>query len=572
MARRTSVQGNAVGRLKVKLAVGSALAGLALGSAAMAQGPTPAGGPVSPAEMSATVKVLASDAFEGRAPGTPGEVKTVDYLVQRFKALGLQPGGANGAWTQAVPLVRTQVEAPELGFHDAKGALAMRQGEEIYVSTTRPVAQIDIKDAPLVFVGYGVHAPERGWDDFKGVDLKGKVAVFLVNDPDFEAQPGEPAAGKFGGKAMTYYGRWTYKYEEAARRGAIGALIVHDTPGAGYGWSTVTAPGGEAYAVAQGPDAAQPVLLQGWLRGDAAAELFKREGLDLDALRVKARSPDFHPVALDGLRFDAAAKVGVTHVESHNVLAKLTGTTHPGETVMFGAHWDAYGIGKPDASGDRIRHGANDDGLGVAGVLEIARAFSHAPRPQRTVVFAIWTGEERGLLGSEAYAEHPLYPLAKTAGNLTLDVLETAGPSHDVVLIGGGQDSLERDFARAAAKQGRTVTPDAHPEKGLFYRADHFSVAKRGVPTLLLMALGGGPDLVKGGREAGDKWVNDYTAHCYHQPCDNWSPDWDLRGAAQDVDLIYDVGAHLANSREWPSWNAGSEFKAVREQSAAERK
>ena len=559
-----------MGRVKTRLTAATALAGLlAMGSAALAA----QSGPVDPAQLSATVKVLASDPFEGRAPGTPGEAKTIDYLVQRFKALGLQPGGENGSWTQAVPLIRTQVQAPaQMSFHDAKGEVAMRQGEEISVVTTRPVERMRIEHAPLVFVGYGVHAPERGWDDYKGVDLKGKVAVFLVNDPDFEAQPGEPVAGKFGGKAMTYYGRWTYKYEEAARRGAIGALIVHDTPGAGYGWSTVTAPGGEAYAVVQSPGALPPVLLQGWLRGDAAADLFKREGLDLAALRVKARQADFHPVAMGDLKFDADAPVGVTHVQSHNVLAKLTGAVHPDETVMFGAHWDAYGVGKPDATGDKIHRGANDDGLGVAGVLEIARAFTQAPRPQRTAVFAIWTAEERGLLGSETYAQHPIYPLAKTVGNLTLDVLETAGPSRDVVLIGAGQDSLEQDFARAAAAQGRTVTPDAHPEKGLFYRADHFSVAKRGVPTLLLMALGGGPDLVNGGRAAGDKWVSDYTANCYHQPCDAWSADWDLRGAAQDVDLIYDVGSALANSRDWPRWDAGSEFKSVRDQTAAERK
>jgi len=239
---------------------------------------------------------------------------------------------------------------------------------------------------------------------------------------------------------------------------------------------------------------------------------------------------------------------------------------------MFAAHWDAFGIGKPDATGDRIRRGANDDGLGIAGVLEIARAFTHAPKPQRTLVFAAWTAEERGLLGSETYATRPIYPLAKTAGNLTMDILETAGPSHDVVLIGAGQDSLEGDLARVAAGQGRKVTPDSHPEKGLFYRADHFSVAKRGVPTVLLMAIGGGPDLVAGGRAAGDKWVNDYTAKCYHQPCDAWSAAWDLRGAAQDVELLYDTGSMLANSRRWPTWNAGSEFKALRDQTAAERK
>jgi Zn-dependent M28 family amino/carboxypeptidase len=542
---------------------------VAVGSMAVAAG----SGPIDPKQMSDTVKVLASDSFEGRAPGTPGEARTVAYLIQRFKALGLQPGGEGGSWTQSVPLVRTQVQAPAiLTFKDAKGSLTLRQGEEISVVTVRPVDRVRIKDTPLVFVGYGVHAPERGWDDFKGVDLRGKIAVFLVNDPDFEAGPGEPVAGKFGGKAMTYYGRWTYKYEEAARRGAIGALIVHDAPGAGYGWSTVVAPGGEAYDVVRAPGSTPPVALQGWIRGDAAHDLFRRAGLDLDALRIKARRADFHPVALGGLRFDADVPVRFTRVQSHNVLAKLPGTLHPDETVMFAAHWDAYGIGKPDATGDRIHRGANDDGLGIAGVLEIARAFTRAPRPQRTVVFAAWTAEERGLLGSETYASRPIYPLAKTVGNFTMDILETAGPSHDVVLIGAGQDSLEGDLARAAAAQGRHTTPDSHPERGLFYRADHFSLAKRGVPTVLLMAIGGGPDLVNGGRAAGDKWVSDYTAHCYHQPCDAWSPSWDLRGAAQDVDLVYEAGSALVNSRAWPAWIAGSEFKATRDKSAEQRK
>jgi Zn-dependent M28 family amino/carboxypeptidase len=522
-------------------------------------------GPVSPAELSATVKVLASDAFQGRAPGTPGEAKTVDYLIARFKALGLEPGGEAGSWTQPVPLIRTQVGSmPKLVVNIGSAALPLTQSESLYVATLHPVDRVTIDRAPLVFVGYGVSAPERRWDDFKGVDLKGKIAVFLVNDPDFEALPGEPVAGLFGGKAMTYYGRWTYKYEEAARRGAVGALIVHETPGAGYGWSTVTAPQGEAYDIERPADGPQPILLQGWLQRDAAVDLFRKAGLDFEALKLKARRADFHPVVLGGETFSADFTVAHSALESHNVLAKLSGTKHPDQAIVYAAHWDAYGVGKPDAHGDPIRHGANDDGLGVAGVLEIARAFKAAPPPERTVVFAVWTAEERGLLGSETYAVHPIYPFAKTAANFTMDILETAGPSRDVVLIGAGQDSLESDFRAAATAQGRTVTPDSHPEKGLFYRADHFSLAKRGVPTLLLMAIGGGPDLVEGGRAAGDKWVDDYTANCYHKACDAWSASWDLRGAAEDVDLLYDIGHKLANSNAWPQWNEGSEFKAVR--------
>jgi Zn-dependent M28 family amino/carboxypeptidase len=313
------------------------------------------------------------------------------------------------------------------------------------------------------------------------------------------------------------------------------------------------------------------VLVQGWLQRDSAMDLFRRSGLDFEAMKVRARRSDFRPVTLAdtfSTRFDVAHD----QVASHNILAKIPGTARPQETVMYGAHWDAYGIGAPDAEGRTVRPGANDDGLGVAGELEIARLFKAGPPPRRTVVFAVWTAEERGLLGSETYAEHPVYPLPRTAANLTMDILETAGPSRDVVLVGAGQDSLEGDLDRAAATQGRTVTPDSHPERGLFYRADHFSLAKRGVPTLLLMAIGGGPDLVRGGRAAGDAWVQHYTADQYHKTGDAWSADWDLRGAAQDVDLLYTLGRGLADSDRWPTWNAGSEFRPVRDRSDAERR
>lgn len=522
--------------------------------------------------MSETVKVLASDAFEGRAPGTPGEEKSVAYLSQRFQELGLEPGGENGGWTQIVPMIRTQMGAGSASVALAGRTLPLEVGKDIYLGTIRPVEQARIADAPVVFVGYGVTAPERGWDDFKGADLKGKVALFLVNDPDFEAMPSDPVAGRFGGRAMTYYGRWSFKFEEAARRGAIAALVIHQTDGAGYGWNTVVAPGGESYDIVRPADAVSPPLLQGWLEGETTRRLFRAAGLDFEALKVQARSADFRPVELPGARLSADFKVDLTRFESRNVLARLTGKARPDETIMYGGHWDAFGVGAPDAQGRTVRPGANDDALGLAGILEIARAFKAGPRPDRTIVFAAWTGEERGLLGSEYYAVHPLYPVAKTVANITLDVLQTAGPARDVILIGQGQDSLEDDLARAAAAQGRTVTPDSSPERGLFYRADHFPMAKRGIPVLLLMGLGGGADLAEGGRAAGEKWVNDFTAHCYHQTCDAWSPDWDLRGAAQDVALAYEIGRDLAFSDRWPSWKEGSEFKAVREKSAAERR
>jgi Zn-dependent M28 family amino/carboxypeptidase len=526
-----------------------------------------------PARMSQIVKVLASDEFEGRAPGSPGEAKTIEYLTTQFKALGLEPAGEKGGYVQEVPLLKTQIATPGTFGIDLKGAKTpLVYGKDVAGISLLPVDKVSIKDAPLVFVGYGVSAPERGWDDFKGVDLKGKVAVILINDPDFEAKSGEAVAGKFGGQAEAYYGRWTYKYDEAIRRGAVAALIVHETPGAGYGWTTVTAPGGEGFDIVRADPAKEHLQFQAWITRDAAVALFKEAGLDFEAQKVAARSAAFKPVALGGATFSADFGLAHSQVMSRNVIGKLTGKTHPDESVMFAAHWDAYGIGAPDAKGQTIRRGAADDGTGVAGVMELARQFKAAPQTDRSLYFGLWTAEERGLLGSEFYGVHPTTSLDKMAANLTMDTLQTAGPSKDVVLVGYGQSELDDRLVVAAKGQGRVVVPDAHPEKGLAFRADHFSLAKHGTPALLLMGLGGGPDLVTGGRAAGDKWVNDYTANCYHKACDAWSPDWDLRGAAADVDLLYVVGREIATSRVWPDWKAGSEFKATRAKSAAVRK
>jgi len=527
---------------------------------------------VSPQRLSDITRDLSSEAFAGRAPGGPGEGPTVDYLVSRFKALGLEPGGDDGSWTQTVPLVRLKPEGPlTLAVATAAGPLTVRQAQEIQISTLRPVDRVSFKDAPLVFVGYGVTAPERGWDDFKGVDLKGKIAVILISDPDFEAEPDEPVAGKFAGKAATYYARWTYKYEEAVRRGALGALIVHEAPGAGYGWSTVIAPAGEGYDIVRDDPAREKLLAQGWIQRDAAVELFRRSGQDFEALKLAARRADFRPVPLAGASLSADFAVRHERMDSRNILARLPGTSHPDESILYAAHWDAFGIGAPDAQGRTIRPGAADDAIGVAAVLEAARAFAAGPRPQRSILFAAWTAEERGLLGSEYYAARHEAQLSKMVANFTFDVLQTKGPARDVVLVGAGQNTLEDRLADAARAQGRTITPDARPERALFYRADHFSLAKRGVPVLLLMGLGGGADLVEGGRAAGEAWVADYTARCYHQTCDAWSADWDLRGAAQDVDLTVKVGQDLAGSRVWPDWKPGSEFKPVRAATAASR-
>ena len=550
----------------------AALAPLILVPAGQASAQAPSSPPqVSTERMSETTRVLASDAFEGRSMGTPGEERTVAYLIDQFRGAGLEPGGENGGWTQTVPLIRTKLSAAgRFSLRQGGAVTPLRAPQEIYLSTVRGTEHARVADAPIVFVGYGVSAPERGWDDFKGIDLKGKVALFLVNDPDFEAKPGEPAAGKFGGLTMTYYGRWTYKFEEAARRGAIGALIVHDTAGAGYGWNVVQSAAGENFNVVLSPGAQQPVLLQGWMQQATASDLLKRAGHDLEALKRRARTAGFKPISLNAT-FSADTPVTLARLTSRNVIGKLTGARYPNETVSYGGHWDAYGVGAPDAQGRTIRPGAADDALGLAAMIEIARLFAAGPRPARSLVFAAWTAEERGLLGSEYYAQHPLYPHETMVANLTLDTLQWAGPTRDTLLIGRGQSELERYLEEGAMTQGRTVTNEGHPERGLFYRADHFTLARRGVPVLLSMALAGAYDLQTGGRAAGERWLDAFTANCYHQTCDSWSLSWDLRGAVQETELYYAIGKRLAYSRDWPRWSASSEFAKIRAQSEGSR-
>ncbi|MFK7912285.1 MAG: M28 family metallopeptidase [Pseudomonadales bacterium] len=521
--------------------------------------------------LSDIVKTLAADAYEGRAPGTPGGRKTVQYLIDAFQRLGLEPGGENGTWTQTVPLIRTQIEAPaSLAFQIGSSTQELRQSIDINASSARPVRSLAL-DAPVVFVGFGAHAPERQWDDFGAIDLTDKVALFLVNDPDFAAQHDEPVAGRFGDRRMTYYGRWAYKFEEAARRGAAAALVIHETEAAGYGWNVAASSPGEQYAVVRDAAALPPVALQGWLHGDAAQRLLAKAGYSLDQLRIAARDPGFEAFELADVRLLTDLSLQLDRIDSSNVLARLPGTSRADETIMVAAHWDAYGVGEPDAQGRTVRPGANDDALGTAGVLELARVLSAGPALTRSVVFAAWTAEESGLLGSEAYANNPVYPLEKTVANLTLDILQTAGPARDVILVGEGQSELEDDLARFASLQGRTITPESLPENGLFFRADHFSLAKRGVPVLLLMGIAGGADLIDGGRSAGEQWIADYVGRCYHQTCDAWSEDWDLRGAAQDIALFRDIIIDLGQSSRWPQWRPGSEFEGIRAQSAAAR-
>jgi len=528
--------------------------------------------PISTENMSETVKVLASDEFMGRAPGTEGETRTVAYLIERFKDLGLEPGGRDGKWTDPVTLKHSVVnDIRTLNVSHGETEIPLRQGLDINISSPNPREDIVIKDVPIVFVGFGASAPERDWDDYGDMDLTGKVALFLVNDPDFGVAEDDPVAGVFGGRRMTYYGRWAYKYEEAARRGAVAAFVIHETQPAGYGWNVAASSPGENYAVAsKGP--AKPALdLRGWLHEDMARQWLTQAGYNLDELKTAARKRDFEAFTLDDLRFNADLGLSVETVESQNVLGKITGTKRPDETFMLSGHWDAFGIGIPDAKGRVVRPGANDDALGLAGIMEIARNLKARPAPERTVVVAAWTGEESGLLGSEAYAQDPIYPLETTVANFTLDILQTAGPAKDVIQVGEGQSELEEMMAAAAAKQGRTVSPEGLPENGLFYRADHFSLARRGVPVLLIMGIAGGPDLVDGGREAGIEWVAGYIANRYHNQNDAWDPDWDLRGAAQDVELFLDMTEDLANSTAWPDLKPTSEFKGLRDESAAAR-
>ncbi|QDH25943.1 M28 family peptidase [Neokomagataea tanensis] len=552
------------------LLLGTALA-LTLGKAVAAPFDPASLGPINPARMSDAIKVLASDPFQGRAPGTPGEAVTVKWLIEQYQKIGLEPGGDNGGWTQTVPMLRTRPNPSTVAtVRTGAKTSQFHQLNDLVLSTLQPRKRVVIDHAPLVFVGYGVSAPERNWDDFKGVDLHGKIAVFLVNDPDFEAASNEPVSGRFGGKTMTYYGRWTYKFEEAARQGALGALIIHDTAGASYPWSTVIAPSGEEYDILRPNAATASVPMIGWMSTPTAERIFAQAGLDLPHLRVAARSPDFKPVTLADTTFSVKMSVKVDYLKSQNVIGKISGSKYPDESVLFGAHWDAFGQSKNPKGQVSIRRGAIDDGSGIAALFELARSFQSGPKPLRTLRFAAWTGEERGLLGSNWYATHPLAPLEKTAADLTMDVLQMAGPSRNAYIIGAGQDSLQDQFADAAKEQGRTTEPESMPERGAFYRADHLPFARAGVPVLAVMDMAGPFDLYEGGKEAGLTWLKNYM-QCYHQACDEWRADWDLRGAAQDVEAVRRVGAKLAFSHDWPTWKQGSEFAAIRQKSSAVR-
>ena len=526
-------------------------------------------GPFSPQRLAEIDKTISADDYEGRGVNTPAETKTVNFIIDQFRSAGLQPGGdlVNGKrkWTQDVPLLQSELTGdPLVTVQTPAGSLRLTQSNEIAVrSPQNGQSQIRIENAPLLFVGYGVSAPERNWDDFKGQDVRGKVIVVLVNDPDFEG--GE---GNFGGKAMTYYGRWTYKYEEAARRGAAGVMIVHETAPAAYGWNTVKNSNTNTQfdIVRQNPSASHTPF-ETWIQRDVAVQLFKNAGLDFDQAKQAAKRRDFRPIDLKST-VSATANAKVSTITSHNVVGLLPGKKYPDETVIYSAHWDHLGVGLPDAKGDKIYNGAVDNATGISALIEQGRAFARGPRPDRSIVFLAVTAEEKGLLGSEYYATHPLFPLAKTVGVLNTDSLGVWGPAKNFSISGTAKLDLLDDLIAAGKEQGRYFTTDPHPETGGFYRSDHFSFAKQGVPAL---SFGSGRDLATGGLARGEELAADYTSKRYHQPADEFNPQWDFSGMAQDANLLHIVGERLANSREWPNWSQDSEFRAARDRSAAER-
>ena len=526
---------------------------------------------ISAEDFAQHVKVLSSDEFGGRAPGTDGEQQTADYVVAQFKRLGLQPGNGD-SWFQDVPMVVTTAdEAATTATITLKGtARPLAFGTQMAMGTRTAQPQVDVAGSQMVFVGYGVNAPEAGWNDYEGLDVKGKTVVMLVNDPGFHAGDAE----LFSGKKMTYYGRWTYKFEEAARQGAAAALIIHDDAGAGYGWDVVkNSWSGAQYDLPASADPEPRLPLQGWLTGDTAAELFTDAGLDLEALRAAANKPGFTPVVIGDATFNASLKSSVSEASSRNILAKLPGVDRPDEAIVYTAHWDhlgdhgaAHGEAKVEGE-DHVYNGAIDNATGVAGVLEIAEMFAvQNAKPARSVVFLMVTLEESGLLGSKYYAANPVIPLKDTVAVINLDAMSVVGPTKDMVVIGLGNSELDDVLRPIAEKQQRTLVEEDGVEKGFFFRSDHFSFAKYGVPALYAK---GGIDHVEKGVDFGRQVQANYTTVLYHKPADEFDPAWDLRGVVQDLYALYGVGRTLANNDAWPNYVEGNAFKAARDAARA---
>ena len=514
------------------------------------------------------IKVLASDEYEGRAPASRGEELTVAFLEAQFKALGLKPGNPDGTYIQRVPMVGITTDPDaQLVFTPLGGGdrLTLQYGDDFMAWSKREQPEVSV-DSDLIFVGYGVVAPEFQWDDYKGVDVKGKVLVMLINDPPVP-DPNDPSRldeKMFKGRAMTYYGRWTYKYEIAAQKGAAGCLIIHETGPAGYPWGVVRASNmGEQFDLVKPDKGMSRVAVEGWITYEKAQALFALAGKELSALKKAAVGSDFRPVPL-GVIASLKLRNKIRAIDSRNMIAMLEGRDpkRRNEYIVYMAHWDHLGIG-PEVNGDKIYHGARDNASGVAGLLEIARAFTKLqPRPRRSILFLSVTAEEQGLLGSQYYAEHPLYPLEKTLAVINMDGLNTLGKTKDISVVGLGMSTLDDYVKAVAAEQGRVVKPDAEPEKGFYYRSDHFSFAKQGVPAL---DAGAGIDYIGRPEGWGLEMRNRYTTRDYHKPSDTVKPDWDLSGAVKDLQLLAEVGYRIANAREYPTWNPGTEFKAKRD-------
>lgn len=515
--------------------------------------------------LSKGISVLASDAFQGRKPFTAGETKTIEYLKNQFQSLGLEPGNGK-SYFQDVPMVNiVSKAAATMQVQTPKGNIELKGFDDYVISTERDdKAQITLDKDELVFAGYGVVAPEYNWNDYAGLDVKGKIVMVMVNDPGFGID-----SALFKSDTMTYYGRWTYKFEEAARQGAKGCLIVHNTKAASYPFSVLQNNWNTAalHLDTRGKNV-KYCDVTGWITGGAAMQLLNAAGFD-SSLFVKANGKSFKGVPLHE-QLSTSMEAIATYNQSHNVIAKITGSKHPDECIIYTAHWDHLGIGTPDERGDSIYNGALDNASGTAGLLEMARAFkSMQPKPERTVVFLAVTAEEQGLWGSAYYAQNPVYPLAKTVANINMDVLNSKGKTNDIIIPGAGQNELEDVLKAAAQKEGRYISFDTHPEAGHYYRSDHFNFAKVGVPAL---DAGAGIDVIGKGKAYGQQLSDEYTSRHYHRPSDEYSDSLNLEGAVTDLQLLFEVGKQLAFSHTWPGWKTGSEFKAVRDKSAGERK
>ena len=535
------------------------------GASALHAQPLPGGG-INPDALAEHIRVLASDEFEGRAPATPGEDKTIAYLAAQFERAGLEPGGEDGGWTQRVTLVRSEIiGAVDAQFEIGDATQALVNSEDIAVESLHPAERVDLQRVPLVFAGYGVHAPELGWDDFGDLDVRGKLLVVLVNDPDFES-----GQGRFGGRAMTYYGRWTYKYEEAARRGAAGVLIVHEDAPAAYPWATVrNGRNGPQLDIVRDDAATHHLKMRGWMQRAAAERLFAAAGLEFEAAKRAAQQPGFKAHALEGASLSIAFDVQHSRIVSRNVLGLLPGEGRADETVVISGHWDHFGITpNADARGDNIINGAVDNATALASMIELARVFAAGERPQRSLLFLAPTAEENGLLGAKYYVANPLRPLATTAAVINIEMWSPDGPTRDISSWGLGKVSLERSLEAAAAIDARTRSLDENLEAGLFYRADHFAFAQAGVPAL---TLGPGTDLLDGGVEAGKAARAKYFAERYHQPADEYDDNWDMRGPTRDTQTVYRLVESIARSADWPQWDADSEFAAERAKTDALR-